>query len=49
MAYSNLVRFLSERGGIEKRFAIFRKALELRPDQSKDHNNPGKAFSKRAE
>ena len=44
MAYSNLGSFLSARGNVNEAIADFRKALELWPDQSKDHNNLGKAF-----
>jgi tetratricopeptide (TPR) repeat protein len=44
MAYSNLGSFLSARGDIDEAIRDFRKALELRPDQSKDHNNLGKAL-----
>ncbi|PYK82142.1 MAG: hypothetical protein DME41_10625 [Verrucomicrobia bacterium] len=44
MAYSNLGSFLSERGGLDEAIRDFRKALELRPDQSKDHNNLGTAL-----
>jgi tetratricopeptide (TPR) repeat protein len=45
MAYSNLGSFLSERGNTTEAIADFRKALELWPDQSKDHNNLGKALA----
>ena len=44
MAYSNLGSFLSAGGNVDEAIADFRKALELWPDQSKDHNNLGKAF-----
>lgn len=44
MAYSNLGSFLSERGDLNEASADFRKALELWPNQSKDHNNLGKAL-----
>ncbi len=44
MAYSNLGSFLSERGGVDEAIRDFRKALELWPNQSKDHNNLGKAL-----
>jgi protein O-mannosyl-transferase len=45
MAYSNLGSFLIARGNTNEAIADFRKALELWPDQSKDHNNLGKAFA----
>jgi tetratricopeptide (TPR) repeat protein len=45
MAYSNLGSFLSERGNTTEAISDFRKALELWPDQSKDHNNLGKALA----
>lgn len=44
MAYSNLGSFLSARGNVSEAIADFRKALELWPEQSKDHNNLGKAL-----
>jgi tetratricopeptide (TPR) repeat protein len=44
MAYSNLGSFLLERGEVNEAVADFRKALEIRPEQSKDHNNLGKAL-----
>ena len=44
MAYSNLGSFLTARGNTNEAIADFRKALELWPDQSKDHNNLGKAL-----
>jgi tetratricopeptide (TPR) repeat protein len=44
MAYSNLGSFLSARGNVTEAIADFRKALELWPEQSKDHNNLGKAL-----
>ena len=44
MAYSNLGSFLTTRGNTNEAIADFRKALELWPDQSKDHNNLGKAL-----
>jgi tetratricopeptide (TPR) repeat protein len=44
MAYSNLGSFMSARGDIDEAIRDFRKALELQPDQSKDHNNLGKAL-----
>ena len=47
MAYSNLGSFLSERGNVSKAIADFRKALELWPEQSKDHNNLGKVLVQR--
>ena len=47
MAYSNLGSFLSERGNVDEATRDFRKALELWPNQSKDHNNLGKALVQR--
>src|SRR2546423_2549505 len=47
MAYSNLGSFLSGRGNVDEAIADFRKALELWPNQSKDHNNLGKALVQR--
>jgi len=44
MAYSNLGSFLSARGNVDEAIRDFRKALELWPNQSKDHNNLGKAL-----
>ena len=44
MAYSNLGSFLSGRGNLDEAIRDFRKALELWPNQSKDHNNLGKAL-----
>jgi len=44
MAYSNLGSFLSGRGNVDEAIRDFRKALELWPNQSKDHNNLGKAL-----
>jgi protein O-mannosyl-transferase len=44
MAYSNLGSFLSAHGNPNEAIADFRKALELWPNQSKDHNNLGKAL-----
>ncbi|MBV9618508.1 MAG: tetratricopeptide repeat protein, partial [Verrucomicrobia bacterium] len=44
MAYSNLGSFLSGMGLTDEAIQNFRKALELRPDQSKDRNNLGKAL-----
>lgn len=44
MAYSNLGSFLAARGDTSDAIDDFRKALELWPDQSKDHNNLGKAL-----
>jgi len=44
MAYSNLGSFLSDRGNADEAIRDFRKALELWPGQSKDHNNLGKAL-----
>jgi protein O-mannosyl-transferase len=44
MAYSNLGSFLSGRGNVDEAIGDFRKALELWPNQSKDHNNLGKAL-----
>lgn len=44
MAYSNLGSFFSERGNTAEAIADFRKALDLWPNQSKDHNNLGKAL-----
>jgi tetratricopeptide (TPR) repeat protein len=44
MAYSNLGSFLSGMGLTDEAIQNFRKALELRPEQSKDRNNLGKAL-----
>ena len=44
MAYSNLGSFLSAHGDADEAIADFRKALEIWPNQSKDHNNLGKAL-----
>jgi protein O-mannosyl-transferase len=44
MAYSNLGSFLAARGNAGEAISDFRKALEIWPDQSKDHNNLGKAL-----
>jgi protein O-mannosyl-transferase len=44
MAYSNLGSFLSGIGLTDEAIQNFRKALELRPEQSKDRNNLGKAL-----
>jgi len=44
MAYSNLGSFLSTHGDANEAIADFRKALEIWPNQSKDHNNLGKAL-----
>jgi len=44
MAYSNLGSFLSARGNVDEAIRDFRKALEVWPNQSKDHNNLGKAL-----
>jgi protein O-mannosyl-transferase len=44
MAYSNLGSFLSGRGNVDEAIRDFRKALELWPNQSRDHNNLGKAL-----
>ncbi len=44
MAYSNLGSFLSAHGDTNEAIADFRKALEIWPNQSKDHNNLGKAL-----
>ena len=44
MAYSNLGSYLLEQGNADEAMSDFRKALELRPEQSKDHNNLGKAL-----
>jgi len=44
MAYSNLGSFLSAHGDANEAIADFRKALEIWPNQSKDHNNLGKAL-----
>jgi tetratricopeptide (TPR) repeat protein len=44
MAYSNLGSFLSGMGVTDEAIQNFRRALELRPEQSKDHNNLGKAL-----
>jgi protein O-mannosyl-transferase len=47
MAYSNLGSFLSAHGDPNQAIVDFRKALELWPNQSKDHNNLGKALVQR--
>ena len=47
MAYSNLGSFLSAHGNANEAIVDFRKALELWPNQSKDHNNLGKALVQR--
>lgn len=47
MAYSNLGSFLSARGNVSEAIIDFRKALELWPEQSKDHNNLGKALAQK--
>src|SRR5438477_865273 len=39
--------FLSGRGNVDEAIPDFRKALELWPNQSKDHNNLGKALVQR--
>jgi tetratricopeptide (TPR) repeat protein len=44
MAYSNLGSFLSGMGLTDEAIQNFRRALELRPEQSKDRNNLGKAL-----
>src|SRR5207253_6963199 len=44
MAYSNLGTFLAGRGDVDEGIGDFRRALELKPEQSKDHNNLGKAL-----
>src|SRR5580704_488438 len=44
MAYSNLGSLLSGMGLTDEAIQNFRKALELRPDQTKDRNNLGKAL-----
>jgi protein O-mannosyl-transferase len=44
MAFSNLGSYLLVRGNVDEAIADFRRALELRPDQSNDHNNLGKAL-----
>jgi protein O-mannosyl-transferase len=44
MAYSNLGSFQSGRSNVDEAIRDFRKALELWPNQSKDHNNLGKAL-----
>jgi tetratricopeptide (TPR) repeat protein len=44
MAYSNLGSFLSARGNANEAISDFRKALEIWPNQSRDHNNLGKAL-----
>src|SRR2546423_5400986 len=44
MAYSNLGSLMSARGNANEAISDFRKALELWPGQSKDHNNLGKAL-----
>jgi len=44
MAYSNLGSFLSARGNANEAISDFQKALEIWPNQSRDHNNLGKAL-----
>jgi tetratricopeptide (TPR) repeat protein len=44
MAYSNLGSLFTDRGNISEAIVLFRKALDLWPNQSKDHNNLGKAL-----
>jgi protein O-mannosyl-transferase len=44
MAYSNLGSFLSGMGLTDEAIQNFRRALELRPEQTKDRNNLGKAL-----
>jgi tetratricopeptide (TPR) repeat protein len=44
MAFSNLGSYLLTRGNVDEAISDFHKALELRPDQSKDHNNLGRAL-----
>ena len=44
MAYSNLGSFLLEQGNAVEATVDFHKALELWPEQSKDHNNLGRAL-----
>src|SRR5713101_6941180 len=47
MAYSNLGSLFSTRGNVDEAISDFRKALELWPEQSKDHNNLGNAFAQK--
>jgi protein O-mannosyl-transferase len=47
MAYSNLGSLLLTRGNVDDAISDFRKALELWPEQSKDHNNLGNALAKK--
>ena len=44
MAFSNLGSSLLARGNADEAVADFRKAIELRPEQSKDHGNLGRAL-----
>lgn len=44
MAYSNLGSLFSDRGYPNEAIVLFRKALEIWPNQSKDHNNIGKCL-----
>ena len=45
MAYSNLGSYFAALGHVDEAIAGFRKALEIWPDQSKDHNNLGKVLA----
>jgi len=47
MAYSNLGSLFSTRGNVEEAISDFRKALELWPQQSQDHNNLGNALAQK--
>jgi len=47
MAYSNLGSYFSAHGNVNEAIADFGKALQLWPDQSKDHNNLGKALAQK--
>ena len=47
MAYSNLGSYFAALGYADEAIADFRKALEIWPDQSKDHNNLGKALAQK--
>jgi len=44
MAYSNLGSLLAAQGNIADAMCDFRKALDIWPNQSKDHNNLGTAL-----
>jgi protein O-mannosyl-transferase len=46
MAYSNLGSLLSERGNTTEAIADFRKALEIWPNQSEDHDTLGETLAR---